>query len=178
MLYHVSVKTCIFIMQVDTSYLIYIIEMERSSYYLLPVFLLLLTSGLLEVYSQTFPYISFKGEILPNNSIVILNEVGNADDGSDSIQCHTNVSTCCNVGDGSDRGEWFYPNGLLVEEDRSDRWYIFRTDQRIDLRRRDSGVTFPDRIYRCDIPVNSSGRSVKASIYVGVYSDERRGKPE
>ena len=64
--------------------------MER---YELVAALLLVAIGLVEVHSQDFPYISFKGNILPNNSIVILRDVGNATDGSDSIQCQTNLTT-------------------------------------------------------------------------------------
>ena len=49
--------------------------------------LLCLLSALVEVHSQTVPYVSFMGTNLPNHSYVDLTLVGNALDGSDSVQC-------------------------------------------------------------------------------------------
>jgi len=66
--------------------------------------LLCLLSALVEVHSQTVPYISFMGTNLPNHSYVNLTLVGDAMDGSDSVHCHTDLSTCCNNATGPHRG--------------------------------------------------------------------------
>ena len=66
------------------------IAVMRATAVLLVVCLLLWS--LVEVHSQTAPYVSFMGEILPNHAFVDLSLVGNANDGSDSIQCHTDLA--------------------------------------------------------------------------------------
>ena len=67
--------------------------------------LLSLLWPLVEANSQTeYPYVSFMGETLPNHSYVNLNLVGY----NGSVQCHTDLITCCN---GSDHhGEWTLPS--------------------------------------------------------------------
>ena len=53
--------------------------------------LLLLLLFLVEVHSQTFPYVSFSltGPALADHSYVDLSTVGSASDNSDSVVCHT-----------------------------------------------------------------------------------------
>ena len=123
--------------------------------YKLVAALLLVAIDLVEVHSQDFRYISFKGNILPNNSIVIIRDVGNAKDGSDSIQCHTNLSTCCSEDKGTGRGGWHFPSGLPVGMNGTGSWYVYPRAQRIDLHRRDENTISPTDIYRCDIPVDT-----------------------
>lgn len=150
----------------------YILGMEG---YKLAVVASLLLVGWVEVHSQAFPYISFQGNILPNNSVVVLRDVGDAEDGSDSIQCHTNLSTCCSDNEGPDRGEWYFPSGSLVEVN-GNSWSAYPTAQRVDLRRRDSSVTFPTNIYRCDIPVDNVDNAKNESVYVGIYVSSTHGE--
>ena len=52
---------------------------------------------LVEVNSQTFPYVSFLGQTLANHSYVNFSLVGPLSNGSDSVQCHTDLTTCCRV---------------------------------------------------------------------------------
>ena len=47
---------------------------------------LILFLSLIEVHSQSFPYVSFMNKTLANSSYVNFSLV---DDGSDSVQCHT-----------------------------------------------------------------------------------------
>ena len=44
-----------------------------------------------------------------NNAFVSLSDVGSTED--DSLQCHTDLSTCCSGNQGSHRGDWYFPNG-------------------------------------------------------------------
>ena len=60
------------------------------------VFVLLLSLFWGVVCSQTFPYVSFMGQTLANHSYVDLSLVGDDVSGSDSVQCHTDLNTCCN----------------------------------------------------------------------------------
>ena len=73
--------------------------------------LLCFLSALVEVHSQTVPYVSFMGTNLPNHSYVDLTLVGRPEDGGDSVQCHTDLRTCCTSHYGPDRGDWYFPNG-------------------------------------------------------------------
>ena len=77
---------------------------------------LLLLLGLLcwpLVNSQSFPYVSFRGQTLANHSYVDLSEVGDDISGSDSVQCITDLETCCSSPQGPHRGNWFFPDGTI-----------------------------------------------------------------
>ena len=132
--------------------------------------LLCLLSALVEVHSQAVPYVSFMGTNLPNHSYVDLTLVGSAVNGSDSVQCHTDLSTCCSNAQGPDRGDWYFPNGSRLQfvADPGDI-YLFRGAQRVDLRRRNNGDT--SGIYRCDIETNAvNDEDGRETMYVGLYA--------
>ena len=57
--------------------------------------LLCLLSALVEVHSQTVPFVSFMGTSLTNHSYMNITLVGNNRDGYDSVQCHSDLDTCC-----------------------------------------------------------------------------------
>ena len=50
--------------------------------------------SLVEVNSQTAPYVSFVGQTLAKHSYVDLSLVGDDIRGSDTVQCHTDLATC------------------------------------------------------------------------------------
>ena len=124
-----------------------------------------LFSAMSWVHCQTAPYVSFLGTNLPNHSYVDMGLVGRNDDGSDSVQCHTDLDTCCNNQAGPDRGDWYFPDMSRLPFHRG----IFerRGIQRVDLR----GHGGASGIYHCDIETvavhDASGRE---RIYVGLYS--------
>ena len=99
--------------------------------------------------------------------------VGNASSGSDSLQCHTDLGTCCSGGQGSHRGDWYFPNGTRLPFPGSGDIYLSRGSQRVDIRRRNS-VTSPVGIYRCKIETNAvhdaTDISVRETVYVGLYT--------
>ena len=127
----------------------------------------------------TFPYVSFLGQTLANHSYVDLSLVGDYVSGSDNVQCHTDLSTCCSRGQGPHRGDWYSPGStdrLPFPKEDGD---IFeeRTAQRVDLRRRNS-ATSPVGIYRCEIPTEALhdddyyySMGVRATVYMGLYTD-------
>ena len=132
--------------------------------------LLCLLSALVEVHSQTVPYVSFMGTNLPNHSYVDLTLVGGAVDGSDSVQCHTDLATCCSRLEGANRGDWYFPNGsrLLFDFYGGDigEW---RLAQRVDLRRRNNAAT--SGIYCCTIETNAvNDDDGRETVYVGLYA--------
>ena len=142
---------------------------------ILPVLLTLLWS-LVEVHSQTAPYVSFRGETLPNHSYVDLTEVGDDDgDPGNTLRCHTDLTTCCSVMQVQHRGDWYFPNRTtrLPFSFNTGTFFEARDAQRVDIHRR-SGANPPSGIYRCDIPTiavsDENDISVRDTVYVGLYA--------
>ena len=138
------------------------------------LWLVLMLSWSLEgVNSQSLPYISFRGQTLANHSYVDLSLVG---DGSGSVQCHTDLSTCCSGTEGPHRGDWFFPNGSRLGFPFYNDIYEWRRDQRVDLSRRNNAHTLVG-IYRCSISTNAvqddCDISVRDTVYVGLYTASR-----
>ena len=140
------------------------------------VCLLSLLCSLVEVHSQTFPRLSFMGQTLANNSYVDISQVGrpNIPDGGESVQCITDLSTCCTNGQGFHRGDWYFPNGDRLPFNAPDVGiFEFRGSQRVDIRRRNNANS-PTGIYHCDVPTNAvhddSDISVSDTVYVGLYT--------
>ena len=138
--------------------------------------LLCLLWSLVEVQSQTVPYISFLGNSLPTHSYVNLSQVGNDrfDPDTDTVQCHTDLSTCCRDEQGPHIGDWFAPGSdtrLPFSAEGGDI-YESRQAQVVHIRRRNNS-TGPSGIYRCVIATNAvhddSDRSVGETVYVGLY---------
>ena len=63
---------------------------------------------------STFPYVSFMGQALSNHSYVDLSTVGYSSAGIDSVQCHTDLTTCCSGSQGFHRGDWYFPDGTRL----------------------------------------------------------------
>ena len=131
------------------------------------VSLLSLLWSLVEVHGQTAPYVTFMGNTVPNHGYVDLSQVGDDSTGSDSVQCHTDLDTCCTSEQGPHRGYWYFPDGTTRLPFSGD---IFedRNEQRVDLRRRNNANP-PVGIYHCDIHT-SADPSVRATVYVGLYT--------
>ena len=125
---------------------------------------------------QTFPNVSFMGQTLANHSYVNLSLVGQEGSGSDNVQCHTDLSTCCGRVQGSHRGDWYSPGSTDRLPFSGDDGDIFqqRSDMRVDLRRRNS-ATSPVGIYRCEIATialhDDTDNLVRdVPVYVGLYT--------
>ena len=126
----------------------------------------------MKVHSQTeYPYVSFMGETLPNHAYVDLSLVGSS--GSDSVQCHTDLRTCCHSNQGVHRGDWIPPDGeqnLPFANNASADIYEVRGYKRVDLRSRNN-ADMPSGIYHCDIAVHDDDNiTVRESVYVGLYA--------
>ena len=133
---------------------------------------LMICCCVVEVNSQTVPYVSFMGQTLADHSYVDLSLVGRDRTGSNSVQCHTDLDTCCSDMQGSHRGDWYFPNGNRLRF--SGDIFEQRRDRRVELRRKNS-ATSSVGIYRCDIPTDAvhidDDRSVRdAPVYVGLYT--------
>ena len=114
--------------------------------------------------SQAFPYVSFMGQTLVNHSYVDLSLVGSNISGSDSVQCHTDLSTCCSSAQGPHRGDWYFPNGnKLPFPGGSSAIFETRGAQRVDLRHRSD--TSSTGIFCCSIPTDALYHSSDNSVW-------------
>ena len=111
------------------------------------------------------------GVDLTNHSYVNLTLVGDAPDGSDSVQCHTDLSTCCNKAAGQDRGDWYFPNGTRLPFPYNIvNIFETRQAQRVDLRHRGrSDVT--SGVYCCALETNAvNDDEGRETVYAGLYA--------
>ena len=120
---------------------------------------------------EEYPHVSFNGMVLANHSYVNLLFVNDTESGS--VQCHTNLDTCCRVEVGIHRGDWFFPNGSVLgfRSSSDDDIVENRGPNRVDLRRRNNGNA--SGIYHCSIAtVNTFSRgsnTLRDHVYVGLY---------
>ena len=136
---------------------------------------LMLSWSLEDVNSQTFPYVSFMGQTLANHSYVDFSLVGDDASGSDSVQCITDLSTCCSKTDGSHRGDWYFPNGTRLPFSNGGGIFLSRGTQRVSLRRRNNANSSVG-IYRCYISTNAvhdriGYNSLRETVYLGLYAN-------
>ena len=117
--------------------------------------------------AQTFPYVSFHRQNLANHSYVNISLVGQHYSGSDSVQCHTDLSTCCSDQQGPHRGDWYFPNGtrLPFPNNKLDI-YENRSAQVVHIHRKSKIIP---GIYNCSIPTIEN--NMGDNVYVGLYHD-------
>ena len=112
------------------------------------------------------------GETLPNHAFVNLSLVGTTNDGSNSVQCHTDLDTCCSGTQGAHRGDWYFPSGDRLQF--SGDIYEVRQPQRVNLNHRNNGNT--SGIYRCTIETiavhsdDSDDITTRETVYAGLYA--------
>ena len=98
-------------------------------------------------------YLTLGGEIYRNGDNIIINEIGEGDDGA--LVCVTDLIQCCRSDETGERGalgEWFYPDGSLVQlEDSGDNFYRNRGTGIVRLNRRND-ATSPTGQFCCVIP--------------------------
>ena len=113
------------------------------------VVVLVLILSLVEVHSQTAPYVSFMGVNLPNHAYVDLTTVEeDIGDPGDTVRCHSDLTTCCTNSQGVHRGSWFFPDGEeLPFASTSDDIVMDREPQEVHIRRRNDAMS-PSGIYR------------------------------
>ena len=110
------------------------------------------------------------GQTLANHSYVDISVVGIS--ASDSVQCHTDLSSCCSTIEGSHCGQWYFPNGTTLKNSNQLATYQQSLFQRVELHH-NSGTT-PTGIYRCEIQTYDNGG--RETVYVGLYNTCDQGK--
>ena len=127
--------------------------------------------------SQTiFPYIRYKGVILPNNSYIDLSQLGDGD----RIECVTDLENCCMgpLSNTSPFRAWYFPNGTKLFEAGTQvirAFEVIEGAQQFDLRLSDPTVTSDlslSGVYHCLIDTSIAQ---DARIYVGLYYSRGNG---
>ena len=96
--------------------------------------------------------------------------VGPLSNGSDSVQCHTDLTTCCIKEQGTHRGDWYFPNGTRLPFGPA-AIFESRGKKRVDLLLR--SVTPPTGMYHWDIATidNGATQPTRKRVYVGLYAN-------
>ena len=150
--------------------------------------LLCLLWSLVEVHSQTAPYLTFNDRVIPNHAYVDLSLMmypGNDDTAADissTVICHTDLITCCRGDDGGDQGDWYFPDGgslpgAGIDNINSHPIAQRKRNQIVRFQRGPTGAIsdIPDGIYRCAIETvavhsdDNTGTTTRETVYVGVY---------
>ena len=120
----------------------------------------------------TFSGLSLNGQSIANNSIVLLQNIGEGDAGA--LLCITNSLACC-TGTGR-AGEWFYPDRRMVPVmGNGEPYYRNRGTSLIRLNRRSNqglSVLYTG-VYCCQIPDQNN---MIQTMCVGVYLTESGGE--
>ena len=126
--------------------------------------------ALVEVHSQSVPYISFNSNTLPNNSFVNVTLWQEEPLRGVYVLCHTDMEMCCNRSQGKGRGNWYYPSGhrLSMRTNWSAPMYQVRERKVVKLRHRTESFD-TSGIYRCDIETNAANNESQESVYAGLY---------
>ena len=146
--------------------------------------LLFLIWSLVEVHSQTAPYLTFMGETLPDHSYVDLSTLGDINNVDDHVVCHTDLTSCCGGTGHNDSGYWYSPNGDPLPGAAgtgvaANPIVLMRTLQLVRLIRGTGPGDVPSGLYRCiieTVAVNdpyynpSPDNGIGETLYVGVYS--------
>ena len=145
--------------------------------------LLFLIWSLVEVHSQTAPYLTFMGETLLNHSYVNLSALGELDNVDDHVVCHTDLTSCCGGPGFNDRGFWYSPAGTELpgaaggSGAATNPIVLMRDILLVRLIRGTGPGDVPSGLYRCIIetntvngPDNSPVNITGETLYLGVYS--------
>ena len=128
--------------------------------------LLCLLLALVEVHSQTAPYLTFEGSFIPNHSYLHLKKNHNK---NNTLKCHTDLNTCCSITDGPDRGDWLFPNGNRLPFSSAENMYQYQTSKQVHLIYvGNSGGT--SGIYSCYIETNAVKKDGRETVYIGLYT--------
>ena len=94
-------------------------------------------------------YVTHNSNVLANDSVVMISEIGRAD--NNRLQCVTDRMPCCT----NPVGEWFFPGdvGIVPRMDMADTFFRNRGDDgTVNLNRLNSNAMMPTGQYCCVVP--------------------------
>ena len=119
-------------------------------------------------------YLSLNGTIIPNNSYVIINDIGTVGDDT-ALLCHTNHPADTPGGtDGMHSGgNWFRPDGSVVSSSGSSEGFRRSRGSMVIRLYRNTATGPPvEGIYRCEVMDDTDTLQI---VYVGLYNDDGGG---
>ena len=106
-------------------------------------------------------YLSLKGVVRPNNTVIMIDEIGETDtsesppaNSNNGLQCVTDRTPCCRF-QGGLQGEWLFPNGSSVPSQSAATTFYRnrgRDDGTVNLNRLSNDVMMPTGRYCCVVP--------------------------
>jgi hypothetical protein len=101
-------------------------------------------------------YLSLKGEVYANNSVIQITDIGETDyyyTSNTGLQCITDRMPCC-ASIESRTGQWFFPNGMATVPNQGGATTFYRNrgnDGTVNLNRINTDVTFPTGLFCCEV---------------------------
>ena len=132
-------------------------------------------------------YLSLKGVVHPNNTAIMIDEIGQTDtfvtppaNSNNGLQCVTDRTPCCRF-QGEQHGEWLFPNGSFVPI-RSAATTFYRNrgrdDGTVNLNRLNNDVMMPTGRYCCVVPdatgINQMACAIISESYNNIAVRHRR----
>ena len=114
----------------------------------------LLCGSILGVCAHPGVYLSLKEVVYPNNSMILITEIGTTDmNFNNRLQCVTDRMPCCRLSNAR-AGEWHFPNGTVVSnQGTATSFYRNRADNgTVNLNRIDNDVKMPTGLFCCVVP--------------------------
>ena len=110
-------------------------------------------------YSHTGVYLSLKGTVYANNSLIPITEIGETNPDihlNEGLQCITDRMSCCKTGKA---GEWYFPDGTgvpvlgtVADGNRATTFYRNRGDNgTVNLNRVNTNVMSPAGLFCCQV---------------------------
>ena len=108
------------------------------------------------VFNYPEVYLSLKGVVYPNNSVILITEIEETNATSNNgLQCITDRRPCC-AAHSNRHGEWFFPNGSMVPgtfQGGVTTFFRNRGDNgTVNLNRLNSSIMMPTGRFCCVVP--------------------------
>ena len=120
-------------------------------------------------------YLSLKGVVYPNNSHVLITNIGESNNSvspppnsNNGLQCITDRRPCCQS-PLNRAGDWFYPNGSVVPTAQVGTTTFYRNrgdDGTVNLNRVNSDVMMPTGRFCCVVP-DATSTEVTVCSHIG-----------
>ena len=135
-------------------------------------------------YPHTGVYLSLKGTVYANNSVINITEIGETDtstatppqNSNNGLQCITDRMPCCRFGHRA--GEWFFSNRTMVPLSGPTfyRNRGFNDDGTVNLNRANTNVMMPTGLFCCVVPdatdvMQWACVSVQCELVISSYSN-------
>ena len=115
-------------------------------------------------------YLSLKGTIYPNNSDIIITEIGQTYPSNEGLQCVTDRMPCCR--EDILAGSWYYPNdgGIVLARVWGTAFYRSRgNDGTVNLNRVSNDVVMPTGRFCCVVP-DTTSQNVTLCVNLGQHN--------